>query len=153
MGDLRHAGAFYREAVRLAPDNARALGNLGGLYVVTGRLDSALAVLRRAQSLGDAGAVVHFNLAVVQSRLGDLAAAESALLEAIALDSTYVRAYLQLAHMRAADGRHEEAIQVIEGAASVMPDDPLLRRELAKVLELGSPDAGSRPELGSGGPE
>lgn len=76
MGDHRQAQAFYEAALKIAPNQASVLSNLGLSYALSKDLDRAEAISRRAAELPDADERVHRNLAFVMELRG--ARAESA---------------------------------------------------------------------------
>lgn len=59
----------------------------------------------------------HYMLGLSEWKLGDLEAAEAALLSGLALDSTFVKARRNLARVLMADDRHQEALDLLSAAA------------------------------------
>ncbi|HEX5339211.1 MAG TPA: tetratricopeptide repeat protein [Gallionella sp.] len=85
-GDLAAAEALYREIILAAPEDAQARHYLGFLLQQTDRLQEAFEQLTAAISLDDRHAEWHFNLGIVLSRQGHVAAALDAFLRAIAIN-------------------------------------------------------------------
>jgi Flp pilus assembly protein TadD len=73
-----HTGAqrFYREALKIAPDEPSVLNNLGISYALTKKLDLAEDTLRQAAASPRADARVRQNLALVLALEGKFAKAE-----------------------------------------------------------------------------
>jgi Flp pilus assembly protein TadD len=73
-----HPGAqrFYREALKIAPDEPSVLNNLGISYALTKKLDLAEDTLRQAAASPRADARVRQNLALVLALAGKFAQAE-----------------------------------------------------------------------------
>lgn len=85
-GDLVSAEALYREIIQADPDEAQARHYLGFLLQQTSRLDEAFRELNRAIELDGSHAEWHFNLGIVTSRQGQIAASIDAFSRAIAID-------------------------------------------------------------------
>ena len=85
-GDLVSAEALYREIIHADPDEPQARHYLGFLLQQTRRLDEAFKELSRAIELDGSHAEWHFNLGIVTSRQGELAASIAAFSRAIAID-------------------------------------------------------------------
>lgn len=65
MGEHRQAQAFYEAALKIAPDQASVLSNLGLSYALSKDLDKAESISRRAAELPGADERVQRNLAYV----------------------------------------------------------------------------------------
>ncbi len=85
-GDLAGAESRYREWLRRAPDDARALCALGQLCHLQGRDTEALPLLRRSVELQPAAAPAHAALAAVLFACGEPVAAVEAGQRALALE-------------------------------------------------------------------
>lgn len=85
-GDLTAAEAIYREIVTSYPQESHARHYLGFLLQQTDRLDEAFAQLTDAIALDDRHAEWHFNLGIVTSRQGLVAASIEAFSSAIAIN-------------------------------------------------------------------
>jgi tetratricopeptide (TPR) repeat protein len=93
-----------RELVRLAPDDADALGNLGALYREAGEPVAALQALHRALALNATDARALSNTALTLHDLGQFAMARDAASAAIALDPSRADARWNLALMELLHG-------------------------------------------------
>lgn len=90
-GHLETARIAYQHAAELAPDDARALNNLGTVLAMQGRADEALAAWKRATDADPACAAAWFNAAQVHTQRLEYAAATSAMARASAADFELVR--------------------------------------------------------------
>lgn len=86
------------------------------------RIDDALEAYRRALVLAPANAQLHHNVGVALSRRGDLAAAESHLLEAERLDPTSPVSSLAVGHVCFSAGRMGDAARAFERALRRAPE-------------------------------
>jgi len=70
--DETRAEAFYREALRLSPDNAAALGNLADLLADSGDVDEALSLYQQALAREPENAQARLNRAILLFLKGQL---------------------------------------------------------------------------------
>lgn len=114
-GEPEIAEKYYRDAIRLGPDNAQALSNYGSFLIAGRRADEALPLLERA--VVDTGyplrSQAYENLGIAQLRLGDRKAAQLAFARAVSLDRTQARSNLELAAMAHAEGNDVEAKELL----------------------------------------
>ena len=75
LGRDQAARAQFAEAIRLAPDMAKAYKNLGLAYLNLGALDKAGKALREAARLQPDDAQAHYALCVYHARKGEAQAA------------------------------------------------------------------------------
>ena len=83
LGDQAGTEAKLREAIRLNPRFARAYYNLGLLLSTQGHDQAAIISLRNATTLGPEDPEPPYALATIYLRLGQIAAAKTAALEAL----------------------------------------------------------------------
>ncbi len=81
------ARADFEEALKLVPDYAPALVNLGNVLLENGRLEDAVASYERAIAADAGYAAAYFNLSVARKRQGEFAAAVRALRTAQKLEA------------------------------------------------------------------
>ncbi|MDT8442092.1 MAG: tetratricopeptide repeat protein [Desulfuromonadales bacterium] len=104
-------------------------------------LDLALAMTQTAPD--DAGA--QFALYKAQRQLRMSQEAFDSLDRAVALDPIYAGEYLRLAPLANEKGRADEAARMLRLAATALPDQPLIRLDLAyALLQTGEQDAALR---------
>jgi Tfp pilus assembly protein PilF len=131
------AEPFFRRAVAADPDNAEALLNLGALLLKTGRSEEALELHRRAVAITPEDASAQAQLGINLYQLGDLTAAERALLIAKKIDPwAQARPQLFLAEIYARWGEKPRARDEIEELLARKPEAGLasaLHAALAKL--------------------
>jgi protein O-mannosyl-transferase len=117
-GAFRDRRAFARSAVDAAPHSPLAHFCLAQTCQIDGDLDRALAEYRIALALG-ALYVVHNNIAVIHMASARWPEAEHELLEELAIDPRYARAYRNLGIVFRREGRFDEA-RVVEDRARAL---------------------------------
>ncbi len=95
-GDVDEAITSYRRAARLDDHDAWSPNNLGLLLIRQGRYDEALAPLARAVTLAPDVPVFQNNLGIALERTGHSGQAADAYRAALAADSTYAKAQVNL---------------------------------------------------------
>lgn len=118
-----HAAAVdsYQRAIALQPDFADAHHNLGSTYQAMGEFELALASYRQAM----AGQLpeTHNNMGNIYRAQGRLQQAADAYEAAIRLQSGFMPAYLGLARLLIENGQPADAIEWLNQAAGLAPDD------------------------------
>jgi len=160
-GDDERAEAHYRAALKADADCVAALLPLGELYGRTGNDEAAMRCLQKALQLAPRSALVHGALAVLYGKQADGArrAARHAraaarlpyevplydptLLE-VADRAVSLRAHRARAGQLAASGQHEEAVEVLQKAVALRPDDAAVRVQLGQVLRKAGQLANAR---------
>ncbi len=99
----------YGDAVRLAPDYARAHLNLASALELLGRTDDAIAALNSALTLELAYAPAYYNLGKLHASHRQYDAAEEALRSSLRIDPTLVAAAIILASVYEAQGKLGQA--------------------------------------------
>ena len=125
QGRVEEAAAEFEQAVRLKPDNAEALENLGNaLAALPGRLPEAVAALRKAVEYNPRSAETHNNLGLALLSLpGHQEEAAAAFRRAIQLKPDFAAAHNNLGLALAAmPGRLEEAIAEYQTALKIDPN-------------------------------
>jgi tetratricopeptide (TPR) repeat protein len=120
-GRYDEAEVNYREAIRLAPDHARAHNNLGSVLHMQGRLDEALACYRKALELDPAQPEANQNYATLSRDDGARERAVEGYLRQISANPTDAGAFGNLAATYAELGRHREALASFERAIAIDP--------------------------------
>ena len=123
-GYWRNNETLFLHAIRVNPQNAVALADLGTAYTLQGRNEEAVAMYQRAIGADPSYAIAHNDLAMALTDLGRHDEAVRACQEAIRLDPGYVNAYVNLGNALAALRRFEEAEAAYRNAAALDPANP-----------------------------
>ena len=149
-GDLESAAAAFRTAIKLASDFPPAAVYLGACYAAGGRDREAAGAWQLVLALGQEDAVVYRLTADALLRLGDAAAADDVLkdaLHAFPQDAALMR---RVALARASAGDAARALDLIEpllAAGSAEPDVQVLAVKLAIALAAGNPTSDHAEDL------
>ncbi len=127
IGKYDEAEATYQRMIELHED-LYSLSRLSGLKSMRGDpvgairdLELAIQAGRAIQAPSESIAWAQWQLGSERLALGDLAAAEARFLESLQTYPNYHRALAALAHVRAAQQRHAEAIDLYRKAITVIP--------------------------------
>jgi Flp pilus assembly protein TadD len=133
-GDLAFAIAHYKEAVRLAPDNAEWHFNLALLLVEGGDLTQAEAEFRNAIQLRPDAAESHNSLGALLARRGSYDEAFAAYRRALDLRRDYPLAHRNLGLAHAATGHVQAGIDEMLEALRLAPGEGQWHYEAAAML-------------------
>ena len=122
QGRLAEAESHYRAVLRAEPGHFDAMEWLGALCAQTGRLDEAIAWLRKAVACNPTPARLHSNLATALGMAERFDEAVEAYRHSLALDPRGAQTYCDLGIMLARLFRDEEAVAAFEKALSLRPD-------------------------------
>ena len=118
-GDLDGAEGFYRQAIRLKPDYAKANNNIGVVFARMGRREEAEQEYREALRLNPDYAEPHNNLGNLLATQGAWERAEEEYREALRLDPEYPEAHYNLGtvyedskNFQRAEEEYQEAIRL-----------------------------------------
>ena len=115
-GQLQEACALYREAVRLAPQSAKAHLNLGIALQALGDEPGAVAGYEKALALDPANPYARYNLGKLRFERGAHAEAERLLRQALRARPDFPQARVVLACALDAQGKPEAAATELEAA-------------------------------------
>ena len=139
--------------MRLRPNYAETLNNLGTVLQETGKLTEAENCLREALRLKPDFAKAHNNLGIVLGLEKKPAEAEHAYREAIRLIPNFAEAHYNLAHILHLQGKLDEAMASTEQSLQFKPDYPEARSHLGILALLnGDFDKGWPAYDGAGRP-
>lgn len=139
MGEDEEAIRAYGEGIKASPASAAEFAlSMTGLFLKLNRLDDARKHAELALERNPAGA--HQFLARVALQAGDYAAAEREVNAAMVDEAAKPRAMVTLAQVRAAQGRMEEAVQILERTR----DDARSREMRVEHLQLALGDVYAR---------
>jgi tetratricopeptide (TPR) repeat protein len=148
LGDVDAARRSYAELHRVAP-SAPVFSRLAHLAFVEGEPDHAIDLVRMAvdavaeEPPSETTAFYSFQLGELYRAQGDVAKAAAAYQQALGDLPTYVPASAGLARIREAQGRRDEAIQLLEVATTRLPQ-PDLVAALGDLYALSGDPAGAR---------
>jgi len=116
IAGLKSAEQAYQSASEFAPGDIQGILSLGELYLATGRSNLALEQFQKAAQLAPGLALPHIYIADWYMARYDLQAAETEYLTAIAIEPGELRSYIKLAQLYETQGRHAEAVALLETA-------------------------------------
>ena len=134
-GRLAEAQALYEEALRLEPESAAMLNNLGTTLLLRGELAEARTVLERAVRLRPDYALAHNNLGSVWLKLGRFAEARACFTQALANQPCFTQAHYNRATAHHREGRLGEAETDLRQALLLNPDYAPAHYQLGVVLK------------------
>ena len=123
---LGEAEAILRDYLTGAPDSAEALHGLGLVELHRERLEQARTLMERAVGLRPDNSIIHHNLAVALSQLGDHKAAVAHLRETIGLKRDYASAYFHLSGLH----RFKAGDPLIESIEGLLAEDSCSQADL-----------------------
>jgi tetratricopeptide (TPR) repeat protein len=110
LGDHEAALVAKERALQIAPEDARAMNNLGNSYHRLGRFEEACALYRNAISLEPSLVEAFSSLGATLSDMARFAEAETVLRQGLALDPKHVSAWRNLGNVLRGLGRLHDAI-------------------------------------------
>ena len=145
--DLAVAEAAYRRAIALDPASVESRHALVDVLDAQGRAHEGSEILQRlaAEQTGDAR--LYVRLGQLSIRAADLAGAEAAYRQAIALDPASVESRRALADVLDAQGRAHEGAEILQLLAAEQIDDAPLYARLGKLLIRADDLAGAEAAL------
>lgn len=143
--DLAHAQRQYEETLRLEPNLAYALVNLGSIALVQGRYGEAFDDYQKAVAADPKYLLGQHRLAWMLLLRGDLAGAEQHLQAALQLAPHHPDVLDVLGCLRLCQGRTSEAVAALREAVHLAPQIVAYRCDFAQALAAsGAPAAGQR---------
>lgn len=137
IGSLESAWAIFEDVLEYDPDQPAALLGVAALAETYGDPVKAVEVLRRLLEIEPANAEARLRLAVNLRRLDATREAEELFVASLTAEPSWlaVVAAEELANLRAADGRTEEAVATLVQAEGRHPDAPRLKIQLAAFYD------------------
>ncbi|MBX3414748.1 MAG: tetratricopeptide repeat protein [Pirellulales bacterium] len=131
----------FREAVRLAPNEAVSHQLLGTMLFDMGRYDEAVPELTKSLELNPEKGDAQATLGRVQARLGNYAESEAAYAAAIRLDAENPAYRYELGNVLLMQNKFSEAIGSLREALRLRPDWPDAVNVLAWILSTNADDS------------
>jgi tetratricopeptide (TPR) repeat protein len=122
MGSLKEAEAEYRKVLKMKPDFAQALNNLGSVLNQQNKFEEAEKILQRAHRLRPNDFSTLMNLASVLENRDRIYDAETCLRRAISIQDDDLQAKLSLANILLKLDKVEEAVVLCDQVLAVSPD-------------------------------
>ena len=136
---IRH----LRESVRVRPDFAHALNDLGRLHLLDGEVEAAASLFRGAIAASPALPQAHHNLGAVLFGQGRAEEAEAHFRRALGGWPDFAEAHYGLGEVLESRGRRGEALEHFRTAALRRPDFVLAHFRLGNALAAAGDDGGS----------
>ena len=134
-GRLPEAERAYHAILNVEHDHVGSLHYLGVLRAQQGRLDEAIALLRRALAHDPTLAEAHYHAGCVLHSMQHHEAAVACFDHALALDRDYGEAHYNRGTALQALRRYASAIASYEAALEIEPDIPAIRYNLGTALQ------------------
>jgi tetratricopeptide (TPR) repeat protein len=131
------AEASFRRHLAMEPQSLNGTFQLGRALQDQQKLSEATEVFERATKLKEDFGPAWFNLGVCLVRLGRKAEARQPLRQAIRHNPEYIDSYIVLADLYAQAGEADPALDLLNEAAAVNPNDPRVRN-MKRRIEAGA---------------
>jgi len=128
------AQAAFRLALNQDPATIEAWDGLTDATYSAEGLEAAWLVAQEALAANPEAPALHENAGELAAERGDLAAAEGEYQQAIAVDPSYVSAYIGLAQFYSDSGRSIESLATLESGIAANPEDSWLQQTLGQTL-------------------
>ncbi len=122
-GRIDEAIVEFRRSLGINPDQKDANTGLGLMLMEQHQPEAALTYLSRAVELDSEDPVTLMRLGWAHEKMESVADAQKAFEKAVALDSSMVEAYTSLARIVSGAGEHQRAIELLQRAIELRPDD------------------------------
>lgn len=134
--NLKNAPIFWRQAVTMSPQSARAHAELAKVYVSEKKLDEAEHEYLKASELNPQEKNIHNNLALLYIKQGLFEKAETELMKEMEIDKFSVIANFNLGNLYARQGKLDKANPYWLEAITINPNHLLTHESLAKYYYL-----------------
>jgi Tfp pilus assembly protein PilF len=137
-GQNKQALKWFKQAERLAPDDAEVRGGLGLVLSELGKSKQAGVYFKQTAQEGGAGADVRpeflFNAALFELTQGQWLLAEETLRRLLAMNPLHDRARIELVSVLKKQKKFDEAVVFLRDSICQFPDDESLKIELMEAL-------------------
>jgi tetratricopeptide (TPR) repeat protein len=120
-GHLEEALMQYGKALRVYPNYVSALGDLGSVFILYNRPESALTFLRRAHDIDDCNIIISLNIAIALTEQGDYAGALKLFKKVLSTNPRLALAEYYVGKVEYLQKKYEEAEVSVRQA---LQDDP-----------------------------
>ena len=122
LSQLGEALAAYQTALKIRPDKAAALTNVGVVYYQQGKFDAAVQQLQKALEIDPKDAETQYMLGATYVQQQKLDEAEQSFNKAIELKPDLAAAYTGLGNVQLARKNVDEAVKTLQAATSLQPN-------------------------------
>lgn len=119
--DWKSQENFWRTTAKLAPNDPKALNNMGAAYLTAGRIEQARETLVKAIRQAPNMASAYNNLGIAYRRLGRIPQAIDSFKQAIRINLRFTDAYNNLAVAYRQDGDLQKALESCKKAIEINP--------------------------------
>ena len=123
LGEYQKARKYYREVLRLNPNQSQPHILIADLYRLEGKKDEAIYEYREASKIEPSNINIRNQLALLYSQKGDMERAIDEYQRILTVDPDNFQTHRQLGYMLMAMDRNQEAIREFEWVLTVDPDD------------------------------
>ena len=120
-GKLEEAMIEYGKAVRAYPRYVEALSDLGTIFILYNRPESALVFLRRAQEIDDANPIINLNIAIALTEQGEYGDALKLLNKVLRDQPQMAPAHLHMGNIYYQKKQYEKAEHYLCQAVEIDP--------------------------------
>lgn len=115
--------SFWQSAVKTSPHSALANRNLGAMYYLDGRFDSAIKYYRRSLEINPNEAMAHNNLGLIYFEKGSYGQAEREYKKELSLYPNYDKALFNLGNLYYKQKRLTETAELWQAAIKANPNN------------------------------
>lgn len=134
-GRFAEARAHFERAIQADPNSAPALAALGRLHLLENDDPPAIEYLEKAMRLNPQDAESIYQLGVLYDRAGHAAKGRDYLRRALTLRAAYADPHYQLGRIAFRENRYHEALNELEQAAKILPDQEAIRLLLGRTYQ------------------
>ena len=139
--DYKEAAKYYNQALKINPNYASAINNLGLIARQEGNLQLAKHLVEKARDLDPTFAPFHINLSTIQRDLGDLDQALTSTLKSLELNPKNPVALMNLGGIQKDLGNLDHALSSTLESLKLNPDNSDALMNLSGIyIELGHLD-------------
>jgi tetratricopeptide (TPR) repeat protein len=133
-GHLEEALMEYGKALRAYPNYVEALSDLGSIFILYNRPESALTFLRRAHEIDSGNVIINLNIAIALTEQGDFPEATKLLKKVLSTNPRVALAHYYLAKINYIQKKYDHAEQYVRQASQ---NDPNLLESWLLMINIG----------------
>ena len=133
-GHLEEALMEYGRALRTYPNYVEALSDLGSIFILYNRPESALTFLRRAQEIDGGNIIINLNIAIALTEQGNYPEATKLLKKVLSTNPRVALAQYYLAKISYIQKKYDRAEEYVRQASQ---NDPNLLESWLLMISIG----------------